>query len=95
MINSIAVGCMARALAGTSEIIRDLTESASGSEIQTGDELSEVYEVLILDELNHIQIMTLELTKLLTGEATDNEDGSDGSVFAAGDLDYVEGEDDE
>lgn len=50
--------------------------------------IADTYESLLLDEVTHTQILTLELTRLVTGEANADEGGS---VFAEGDLNSVEG----
>lgn len=53
------------------------------------DDLS---EDMLLDELHHVQMITIELTKLIAG-SDDNADG-DGSVFAEGELNDNLGEKD-
>lgn len=52
---------------------------------QTAPELLAQYESIRFDELEHTQILTLMLTKLVSATADENQD-SDGSVFAAGEL---------
>lgn len=52
-------------------------------------ELSSLCDDMILDELNHAQVMILELTKMLTGLEDPAENEDEGSVFAAGDLESV------
>lgn len=53
------------------------------------EELGELYEDMILDELRHVQLITLELTKLMTEDT--NMDDSDAGVFAEGELNSVIG----
>ena len=47
----------------------------------------EIYEDLLLDELGHMQRLVLELTKLLTSDANEDE-----SAFAEGELEDKEGD---
>ncbi len=44
--------------------------------------ISGVYEDMLLDEISHVQILALELTKLATGDGRTD----DGSAFAEGEL---------
>lgn len=75
---------LARLLAKTSEKIEFIAQSE-----QIGGP-SDVYDTLILDELSHVQIVTLEMTRLLAGtEGPANGDG-EGTVFSAGELNHVE-----
>lgn len=45
----------------------------------------EVCEDMLLDELHHVQMITIELTKLIAGTAENEDEGE--SAFAEGELD--------
>lgn len=57
---------------------------------QNSDGISAVYEQLLYDEVEHAQILTLQITNMLTqaseDDASANADEGEGSAFAAGDL---------
>jgi len=63
---------------------------------QGNPELLDVYAGLRMDELEHAQVLTLNLTDLVTQAADEsteaNSDGADAGVFAAGDLTDTAGE---
>lgn len=85
MKNVHTICCMSRQLAKICEQIEELTRAVEESE-QMGTDVIGVYEGLLMDEIEHVQVLTLEMTKmLLIGDEETNADG-DGSVFAAGDL---------
>lgn len=86
MKNAYAISSLARQLGKASEKLDSLAMGVQDTE-QNAPGVSEVYQGLLLDEIEHVQILTLELTKLVTAstdEANADEDG--GSAFAAGDL---------
>lgn len=85
MKNAFAIGNIARQLGKVSEKVDSLVMGVQDSE-QVSPELGEVYHGLLLDEIEHVQILALELTKaaMQTTESANADDG--GSVFAAGDL---------
>lgn len=64
------------------------TISAAACAIDNGC-TSEVYETILLDCITHAQMLTLEMTKLISDGAEMNGD----SVFGPGDLDSKLGED--
>ena len=68
----------------TAERICSLVESLEG--LDRPDDLYGTYEQFMYDEVMHIQVLTLELTKQFTDE--ENMDG----VFTEGDLKSVIGE---
>lgn len=85
MKNAFAIMGVSRQLGKVCEQIESLASAIQ--EAEQGDTgVAEVYEGLLLDEMEHAQVLTLELTKLLSiGDEETNTDG-EGSVFAAGDL---------
>lgn len=85
MKNAFVIMGVSRQLGKVCEQIESL--AAAIQEAEQGDtSVAEVYEGLLLDEMEHAQVLTLELTKLLSiGGEEPNTDG-EGSVFAAGDL---------
>lgn len=58
--------------------------------VKNSPQLEEVYDSLMLDEVKHVQILALELTKLVA-----NEGRADEGVFAEGDLNSTPGEEDD
>lgn len=66
MINTYIVSGMVRMLSKTSEAIETL--------VQTNIQVPfDSFEEMLLDELHHLQILTLELTKVLTGTVEEKE----------------------
>lgn len=90
MKNSYVISGMARMLSMTSKNLEMMVNSTHEAEEQS-PEISATYEDMILDELNHVQMMTLALTKMLTEQAQPEShgdgEGGEGSAFAAGELD--------
>jgi len=86
--NSFAIMGMSRQLGKVCEQIESLVLSIQEAE-QSDTGIASVYEGLLLDEMEHAQVLTLQLTKLLSfGEEVTNTDG-EGSVFAEGDLNHA------
>ena len=56
---------------------------------ETNADLADTYEHFLIDEITHVQIATLELTRAVTGEETAN---GDDSAFMEGELNSVIGE---
>ena len=85
MKNAFAMMSVSRQLGKVCEQIESLASAIQEAE-QGETSVAEVYEGLLLDEMEHAQVLTLELTRLLSvGDEETNTDG-EGSVFAAGDL---------
>ncbi|MCD8397544.1 MAG: hypothetical protein LUD12_10275 [Lachnospiraceae bacterium] len=65
---------------------------ASGSETikATNPDLAATYEDMLLDEIKHVQILALELTKLAV-----SEERADDGAFAEGELNSVLGEEED
>lgn len=94
MKNAFAIGSLARRLIKTGEMLESF---AMGGQETISDypEMADVYHGLFIDEVEHLQILTLELTKLVSGDTEDTsnaDEGGDGSVFAEGDLTTGKGE---
>lgn len=87
MKNAYAISSLARQLGKVSDKMDSLAMGVQDTE-QNAPDVSEVYQGLLMDEIEHLQILTLELTKLVTESTADaaNADEGDGSAFAAGDL---------
>ena len=88
MKNAYTISSIARQLGKVAEKSDSLAMGVQDTE-QGASDVSEVYQGLLLDEVEHAQILTLELTRLTT-EST-GEDGSsnadgDGSIFGPGEL---------
>ena len=80
MKNACAISSLARQLGKVSEKLDSLAMGVQDVE-QNAPDLADVYQGLLLDEIEHVQILTLELTKAVVAAADEG-----GSVFAAGDL---------
>lgn len=87
MKNAYAISSLARQLSKVGEKVDSLAMGIQDTE-QNAQGVSEVYQGLLMDEIEHVQILTLELTRLVAESSTDavNADDADGSVFAEGDL---------
>ena len=83
MKNACAISSLARQLGKVSEKLDSL---AMGVQEQNAPDLTDVYQGLLLDEIEHVQILTLELTKAVVAAAEETNADEGGSVFAAGDL---------
>lgn len=88
MKNAYAISSLARQLGKVSDKMDSLAMGVQDTE-QNAPDVSEVYQGLLMDEIEHLQILTLELTKLVTestGDTANADEGEGGSAFAAGDL---------
>ena len=88
MKNACVISSLALQFKAVAEKVNTLAMGALGVE-QESPELAEVYQNLLLDEVEHVQILTLELTKAVTDEPigeTTNADEGGGSVFGSGEL---------
>ena len=88
MKNAYAISSLARQLGKVSDKMDSLVMGIQDTE-QNAPDVSDVYQGLLMDEIEHLQILTLELTKLVTesaGDTANADEGDGGSAFAAGDL---------
>ena len=88
MKNAYAISSMSRQMVKVCEQIDNLALGIQDTEQGIGD-IADTYQDMLLDELEHIQMLTLKLTDLIsqaTEEETANTDEGEGSAFAAGDL---------
>lgn len=88
MKNAYDVSSLARQLKAVSEKLESLAMGVQDVE-QNSPDLTGVYQNLLLDEVEHVQILTLEITKAVaeaTEQSESNADEGEGSVFAPGDL---------
>ncbi len=88
MKNTFAISSLSRQLGRVCDQIDHL--ACDAQEISgKPSTLCEFYKDLLLDELEHVQMLTLRMTELVSEaveEETANADEGDGSVFAQGDL---------
>lgn len=88
MKNAYGISSLARQLKAVAEKLDSLAMGVQDME-QNAPDLTGVYQNLLLDEVEHVQILTLEITKAVA-EATEpsetNADEGSGSVFGPGDL---------
>lgn len=96
MKNAYAISSISRQMGKVCEQIDALAMGIQDTEQGIGN-IADVYQELLLDELEHTQMLTLKLTELITVDSSEatNADEGEGSAFAAGDLDDVKtGEED-
>lgn len=86
MKNAYAISSMSRQMCKVCGQIDALAMGIQDTEQGIGD-IADVYQELLLDELEHIQMLTLKLTELITVDPSEaHTDDGEGSAFAAGDL---------
>lgn len=83
MKNAYAISSLAHQLKAVAEKLETLSMGAQEMEQQSSD-LSDVYQSLLVDEVEHVQILTLEITKAVVEASEEHAD--DGSVFGPGEL---------
>lgn len=83
MKNATEIVSVSRQLGKVSDAVCSLVV-----DIKTADdsELSSMFKSLLFDEVEHAQVLTLELTKLLAIGDEEETHADEGSVFAAGEL---------
>lgn len=88
MKNTFAISSMSRQLGRVCDQIDHLAYDAQETSGKP-NELCGLYRDMLLDELEHVQVLTLKLTELVSqavAEDTGNADEAGGSVFSEGDL---------
>lgn len=88
MKNAYGISSLARQLKAVAEKLDSLAMGVQDVE-QNAPDLTGVYQNLLLDEVEHVQILTLEITKAVaeaTAPSEANADEGEGGVFAPGDL---------
>ena len=86
MKNAYAISSLARQLGKVSEKLDSLAMGVQDVE-QNAHDLSDVYRSLLVDEVEHVQILTLEITKAVVEASEQSEEhADDGSVFGPGEL---------
>lgn len=91
MKNAYAISSLSRQMVKVSERIEGLAMGVQDVEQGIGD-IADTYQDMLLDELEHVQLLTLKLTAMISdavGEEAANTDEGDGSAFAAGELTAV------
>ncbi len=91
MKNKEEIVNVSRQLSKITERICDLAEEIDKLQPVNAD-LADTYEAFLIDEVTHVQISALELTRFVTGEENANVDES---AFAEGELNSVVGEKEE
>ena len=86
MKNAYGISSLARQLKLVAEKLDSLAMGVQDVEQATPD-LAGVYQNLLLDEVEHVQILTLEITKAAVEASEQSEEhADDGSVFGPGEL---------
>ena len=86
MKNAYGISSLARQLKAVAEKLDSLAMGVQDVE-QSAPDLSDVYQNLLLDEVEHVQILTLEITKAVVEASEQSEEhADDGSVFGPGEL---------
>lgn len=91
MKNAYAIVGVCRQIIKTCERIEAMATDAEEFEHQNQEALAVMFEDLAIDELEHVQKLTLSLTDLVVesasgGEREESAANSDDSVFADGEL---------
>lgn len=85
MKNATAICSIVRQIGKSCDQVESLT-TAIGSARYGSEPLGAIYENMILDAVEHIQILTLELTRQFTDEELDGE-----TAFGPGELQSRQG----
>ena len=86
MKNAYGISSLARQLKAVAEKLDSLAMGVQDVE-QSAPDLTGVYQNLLLDEVEHVQILTLEITKAVVEASEQSEEhADDGSVFGPGEL---------
>lgn len=89
MKNAYAISSMSRQMIKVCEQIDSLAMGVQDTE-QGSDNIADTYHDLLLDELEHIQMLTLKLTELVSEAVGEqdavNADEGEGSAFFQGDF---------
>lgn len=88
MKKALGISSLARQLKAVAERLDSITMGVEEVE-QNSNDLTDVYRSLLLDEVEHVQVLTLEITKAVadaTEPSETNADEGGGSVFGPGDL---------
>lgn len=85
MDNLMIISNISSQLKSVCEKIATLT-TGIGTVGEQYEALTAVYEELLLDEVHHAQVLTLEMTRATIGQDTNTDEGS---VFAEGELNSV------
>ena len=92
MKNAFAISSLSRQMEKVCEQIDCLAMGVQDTEQGVGD-IAGTYQDMLLDELEHIQILALKLTELISQAVSEeqeiNTDEGEGSAFAEGDLTVV------
>lgn len=87
MTNVPTIGAVCRQLKDTAARIEELVYGVQGIENHQ-EEVIKLFESLLLDEVEHAQVLTLTLTGLVTESEVHTDEGS---AFASGELNSVSG----
>lgn len=86
MKNAYGISSLARQLKLVAEKVDSLAMGVQDVEQATPD-LAGVYQSLLVDEVEHVQILTLEITKAVVEASEQSEEhADDGSAFGPGEL---------
>ena len=95
MKNKVALEHLCKQLCVASEKIVSIVSDMSLLE-QACPDLLDIYEHFLLDEVAHVQILGLEMTRTVTEEnAEEEEENTDEGIFGPGELESVVGEEEE
>ena len=88
MKNAYAISSLSRQMVKVCEQIDSLAMGVQDSEQGIGD-VTDTYQTMLLDELEHVQLLTLKMTEMVSqamGGEAENADEGEGSVFSEGEL---------
>lgn len=90
MKNTFIVCDISRQIAKVSERIELLSNGMEAIEQNADSDVAGTYEEMRLQELEHLQCLTLEITRFIAGnsdsEEAENTDDGEGSAFSEGKL---------
>ncbi len=89
MKNAYAISSLSRQMVKVCEQIDSLAMGVQDTE-QGNVDVADAYTDMLLDEIEHVQMLTLKLTEVITEAAGEdepaNEDEAGGSAFSEGEL---------
>lgn len=88
MLNTNGISQVTRTMCQTCDKLSGLAMAAATGQNVPGS-MTETFEAMLFDELEHVQMLTLELTKLCMAPRMDE---AEGSVFSEGELTHTKGD---
>lgn len=87
------ISLICRQIIKACELIEDMSATVGLLKADGPEDLLDVYTSLRLDELEHVQLLAIQLTSQLSSDVDTNQDESEGSAFGPGELNCVKSDD--